>query len=26
VANTGDEDMVMIFGFPYPDYPPTERR
>ena len=26
VANTGDEDMVMVFGFPYPDYPPTERR
>ena len=26
VANTGDEDVVMIFGFPSPDYPPTERR
>jgi quercetin dioxygenase-like cupin family protein len=26
VANTGDEDMAMVFGFPYPDYPPTERR
>ena len=26
VANTGDEDLVMVFGFPYPDYPPTERR
>jgi quercetin dioxygenase-like cupin family protein len=26
VANTGDEDVVMVFGFPYPDYPPTERR
>jgi mannose-6-phosphate isomerase-like protein (cupin superfamily) len=26
VANTGDEDVVMIFGFPYPAYPPTERR
>ncbi len=26
VANTGDEDVVMIFGFPHPDYPPTERR
>jgi quercetin dioxygenase-like cupin family protein len=25
VANTGDEDVVMIFGFPHPDYPPTER-
>jgi mannose-6-phosphate isomerase-like protein (cupin superfamily) len=26
VANTGDEDVVMIFGFPYPAFPPTERR
>ena len=26
VANTGDTDVVMVFGFPYPDYPPTERR
>jgi len=26
VANTGDEDVVMVFMFPYPDYPPTERR
>ena len=26
VANTGDENVVMVFGFPYPDYPPTERR
>jgi quercetin dioxygenase-like cupin family protein len=26
VANTGDQDVVMVFGFPYPDYPPTERR
>ena len=26
VANTGSEDAVMVFGFPYPDYPPTERR
>jgi quercetin dioxygenase-like cupin family protein len=26
VANTGDEDIVMVFGFPHPDYPPTERR
>ena len=26
VANTGDEDLVMIFGFPHPGYPPTERR
>ena len=26
VVNTGDEDIVMVFGFPHPDYPPTERR
>jgi quercetin dioxygenase-like cupin family protein len=26
VANTGEADVVMVFGFPYPDYPPTERR
>jgi quercetin dioxygenase-like cupin family protein len=26
VANTGDEDVVMVFGFPHPDYPPTDRR
>ena len=26
VANTGDEDAVMVFGFSHPDYPPTERR
>jgi quercetin dioxygenase-like cupin family protein len=26
VANTGDEDVMMVFGFPHPDYPPTERR
>jgi quercetin dioxygenase-like cupin family protein len=26
VANTGDEDVVMVFGFPHPDYPPTERQ
>lgn len=25
VANTGDEDVAMVFGFPHPDYPPTER-
>jgi quercetin dioxygenase-like cupin family protein len=25
VANTGDEDVVMVFGFPHPEYPPTER-
>lgn len=26
VANTGDDPLVMVFGFPWPDYPPTERR
>jgi mannose-6-phosphate isomerase-like protein (cupin superfamily) len=26
VANTGDGDCAMVFGFPHPDYPPTERR
>lgn len=26
VANTGERDVVMVFAFPYPDYPPTERR
>ncbi|HUK45040.1 MAG TPA: cupin domain-containing protein [Gaiellaceae bacterium] len=26
VVNTGDEDVIMVFGFPHPDYPPTERR
>jgi quercetin dioxygenase-like cupin family protein len=26
VANTGEEDVVMVFGFPYPVFPPTERR
>jgi quercetin dioxygenase-like cupin family protein len=26
VANTGDQDVVMVFMFPYPNYPPTERR
>lgn len=26
VANTGTENVVMIFGFPHPAYPPTERR
>ena len=26
VANTGDEDLIMVFGFPHADYPPTERR
>ena len=22
VANTGEQDVVMVFGFPHPDYPP----
>lgn len=26
VVNTGDEDVVMVFCFPHPDYPPTDRR
>lgn len=26
VANTGEADVVMVFGFPYPNYPPTDRR
>lgn len=26
VANTSEEDVAMVFGFPHPDYPPTERR
>ena len=26
VVNTGEEDVVMVFGFPHPDYPPTDRR
>jgi quercetin dioxygenase-like cupin family protein len=26
VANTGAVDVVMVFGFPAPAYPPTERR
>ena len=26
VANTGDEELIMVFFFPFPDYPPTERR
>ena len=25
VANTGDTDVIMVFGFPHPDYPLTER-
>ncbi len=26
VANTGADDVVMVFAFPHPGYPPTERR
>jgi mannose-6-phosphate isomerase-like protein (cupin superfamily) len=26
VVNTGEENLVMVFGFPYPAYPPTERK
>ncbi len=26
VVNAGAEDMVMVFSFPSPGYPPTERR
>jgi quercetin dioxygenase-like cupin family protein len=26
VANTGSEPVTMVFAFPHPDYPPTERR
>jgi quercetin dioxygenase-like cupin family protein len=26
VANTGDEPVTMVFAFPHPGYPPTERR
>jgi putative monooxygenase len=26
VMNPGAEDLVMVFSFPAPDYPPTERR
>jgi quercetin dioxygenase-like cupin family protein len=26
VANTGTSDVAMVFGFPHPDYPPTQRR
>ena len=26
VANTGDSEVVMVFSFPHPDYPRTERR
>jgi quercetin dioxygenase-like cupin family protein len=26
VVNTGDEPVTMVFSFPHPTYPPTERR
>jgi quercetin dioxygenase-like cupin family protein len=26
VENPSDADMSMVFGFPHPEYPPTERR
>jgi mannose-6-phosphate isomerase-like protein (cupin superfamily) len=26
ISNTGDTDVVTIFGFPTPNYPPTEQR
>lgn len=26
VVNDSGADVVMVFGFPHPDYPPTERR
>ncbi len=26
VVNTGNEPLTMVFTFPHPDYPPTERR
>jgi len=26
VINDSDEDLAMVFSFPSPDYPPTERR
>lgn len=26
VVNDSEADVVMVFGFPHPDYPPTERR
>ena len=26
VVNTGREPVSMVFAFPYPDYPPTQRR
>ena len=26
VVNTGNDPVTMVFAFPHPDYPPTERR
>jgi quercetin dioxygenase-like cupin family protein len=26
VANTGEDAVTMVFAFPHPDYPPTDRR
>jgi quercetin dioxygenase-like cupin family protein len=26
VVNTGDVDVIMVFSFPYPAYPPTDRK
>ena len=26
VVNNGDTDVIMVFGFPHPEYPPTERK
>src|SRR5690606_32575829 len=26
VVNTGDEPVTMVYAFPHPTYPPTERR
>ena len=26
VVNLGEEPVTMVFAFPHPDYPPTERR
>lgn len=26
VVNDSSEDVVMVFGFPHPSYPPTQRR
>ena len=26
VANDGDEEVIMVFAFSYPDYPPTQKK